>query len=119
ASSYCGEHVLRTGVDPRSASPRHISLLNHILEDLSVFQRVHGTPESLVLICLELIILDQALERLQHQLFTIADVVENLSPEEEESAIDPKVGALRSADVAHAAIRVYIREVERQRRANC
>src|SRR5262245_41393439 len=45
-------------------APRHVALLDHVLEHLAVAQRVHRAPEALVLVGHELVFLDQPRERL-------------------------------------------------------
>ena len=50
---------------------------DHVLEQLLVPERVHGAEEAVVAIGDELALLDQPLERLDHQLLALVDVVED------------------------------------------
>ena len=68
------------------------SLLDEILKDLFVPQRIHGAPEALVLEAQELISLDQPLERRLNQFLAFAHVVEDLRAEHKEAPVDPEVG---------------------------
>ena len=57
---------------PGPGQPGHVAPLDHVLEHLLVPQRVHGAPKAAVAIGDELALLDQPLERLDHQLFALA-----------------------------------------------
>src|SRR5262249_8276007 len=60
------------GVD----APRHLALLGHGLEILAILQRVHRAPEAVIAIGHQLALRDQAIERIDHQLFAVLHVVE-------------------------------------------
>src|SRR6185369_13780791 len=62
-----------------------------LLECLTILERVHRLPETVVAIGHQLILPKQSPERLGHQLLTRADVVEYLPLEDEESAVDAQV----------------------------
>ena len=74
--------------------PWHVAAFDHFLEHLPVSERVHGSPESFILVCHELAALDEALEGLIDQLLSFADVVEYLVAENEVPAVDPDLGLL-------------------------
>ena len=92
--------------DGVSAAPRHLALLDHLLEDLPVLQIVHAAPEALVLVRHELVRLDQPRERLEHELLALVHVVEDFGAQHEVAGIDPHVRAIGRAELAHPAIRV-------------
>ena len=75
-------------------APRRLSALDHLLEHLPISQRVHRPPETLIFVGHQVPCLDQAVERLEHQLFPVPDVIEDLVAEDEISAVDPDVGLL-------------------------
>ena len=57
-----------------------------------VFEGVHARPIAVVLVRGQLVLLDQSLEGFMDQFLAVANVIENLLLEDEESAVD---GALR------------------------
>ena len=75
-------------------APRRLAAFHHFLEHLPISERIHRPPESIVLVGHQTPLLDQAIERLEHQLFAVADVIEDLVAEDEVSAIDPNFGFL-------------------------
>ena len=97
-------------------APRHLALLDHLLEDLPVLQIVHAAPEALVLVGHELVRLDQPRERLEHQLLALVHVVEDLGPQDEVAGVDPDVRAVGRAELAHPAVRLDVGQVIGQRR---
>src|SRR5262249_42381141 len=96
-------------------APWRIASLHHVLEDLPVSQRVHRSPEPLIFVGHKVPAFDQAVEWLEHKLFTILDKIENLPAEDEEAAIDPDFRFLARADPLHGTVRVEFREVEADR----
>src|SRR5262245_40325605 len=71
--------------------PRHLAALDHVLQDLLVFEGVHGAEETFVTVGDELAGLDEALKRFDHELLTFFDVVENLVPKYEIAGVNPDV----------------------------
>src|SRR5215831_13713908 len=76
--------------------PGSIALAVHVRELLVLLEGVHA-PEAVVPVSDELLLLDQAMERLLDQLLALFDVVEDLAPEDEEAAVDQEI---RVADVS-------------------
>src|SRR5207244_3759702 len=99
-------------------APRHLALLNHVFELLSISQRVHRPPEALVLISHKRILLDQPIERLEHELFAVPDMLKNLVTEHEVTAVDPHVGLLAVAETANRAMLIEFGEMKVERRAD-
>src|SRR5689334_6104740 len=62
--------------------------------------------------------LDQAVERLEHELLALLDEVEDLLAEDEEAAIDPDVGLLAGTDALHRSRLVELCEMKADRRMN-
>src|SRR5262245_36026428 len=69
-----------------AVAPRHAALLDHVLEDLLVLERVHRAPETFMLEGKQLIGFDQPPERCLDQLFAVLEVVEDLGTQDEETA---------------------------------
>src|SRR6476659_8046608 len=99
-------------------TPGHAALLDHVLEDLLVLQRVHRAPETFMLEGKQLIGLDQPPERRLDQLIAILEVIEDLRAEDEEAAIDPQIGILGSAQAVDLAARLHIDEMQAEGRAH-
>src|SRR5262249_53265556 len=59
-----------------------------LLELLAILEGAHRHPEAVVLVGHEPALGDEPLERLAHQLLAVAEVVEDLGPEDEEAAVD-------------------------------
>src|SRR6185437_5714877 len=98
--------------------PGHIATFDHLLKDLPVPERIHGTPKSLISVGHKLSALDETLEVLHHQFVPFSNVVEYLAPEDEIPAIDPDLGFPALAHPAHGALRVEFGEMKRNRRMN-
>src|SRR5258706_14472520 len=92
--------------------PWRIATFNHLLEDLSVPEGVHGAPKSFVAVRHKLATLDEALEGLHHQLVPFLNVVEYLLAENEIPAIDPYVGLMARAHSAHDALLVEVSQMK-------
>src|SRR5262249_43714921 len=76
--------------------PGHVAAGVHVVERLLVLEGVQTRPEALVPVGDQLLLADQALERLLHEFFAVLEKVEDLALEDEEPAVDPQV---RIADV--------------------
>src|SRR6266487_19887 len=84
--------------------PRGQRLVGQLLQRLVDHQRVHRRPEAGVRVGDQLALLDQPLERLDHQLLTLVEIVEDVPPEDEVAAVDPQPGALDVADAGDQAV---------------
>jgi hypothetical protein len=78
-------------VDIRPLAPRRLAAFDHLLENLSVPQRIHSPPKALVFIRHQLPGFDQTVERLKHEFFTVPDVPKNLLAKNKIPAIDPNI----------------------------
>src|SRR5262245_23354729 len=96
--------------------PGHLAAFHQLLEHLLVLERVHGAPETVVAVRHELIALDQAVERFEHEFLAIADIFEDLSAKNEVSAVDPDVGVRAGAEAENRAGVVELGEMEAERR---
>src|SRR5690348_3168066 len=56
---------------------------------LLIFECIHAGPESVISVADQLLLFDEALERLSNEFLFVAHVIENLVFENEESAVDP------------------------------
>src|SRR5213593_2925415 len=83
--------------------PWRIPALVNLFELLAVFEGVHRHPEPVMFVCREASGADQPLERLAHELFTVADVVEDLGSEHEKSAVDSNRCAAHLLDFGDAS----------------
>src|SRR5262249_40733274 len=92
------------------------SLLDEILKDLFVPQRIHGAPEALVLQAQELVGLDQPLERRLNQFLAFAHVVEDIRAEHKEAPVDPEVGIPARANPVDLAVLRYFDEMQTEGR---
>ena len=72
-------------------------MLNKILENLLVLQRIHRTPKALMPEGQELVVIDQPLEGLLNEFFAVAQIVKDLRAKDEAAAVDPKIGVSASA----------------------
>ena len=93
-------------------APRHRSFVDEILEDLLVPERVHWTPEAVVLECHELVGFDQSAEGRFDQLIAFPHVLEDLFSEDEETAIYPEIGILTGAKALDFSTRPHLDEME-------
>jgi hypothetical protein len=84
--------------------PWHIAAFDHLLEHLSVPERVHCSPESFIPVRHKLPTLDEALEGLNYQLVSFLNVVEYLVAENEIPTIDPYLGSPTRAHFLHDAL---------------
>ena len=80
-----------TTIDIRPRAPRRLAAFDHFLKHLSVPQRIHGPPKTLVLVRHQVSGFDQPIERLKHQLFTVPDIFKNLLAKDKIAAIDPNI----------------------------
>src|SRR4051794_13289186 len=69
--------------------PRSRTRAPETLEFLLVFECVHATPESIVRIANELLLLDESLEWLNHEFLACSHVVKDLFAKDEVTAIYP------------------------------
>src|SRR5256885_2452188 len=83
--------------------PRRLTTGVHIIERLFVLERVHARPKARVLICKEPVLFDQATEGRVYKLITRLHDVEDVSPEDENPAIDPEAGIVGRPDAADPA----------------
>src|SRR5262249_42025072 len=107
------------GWDLRQLSaPRRVPTLNHILQQLPVSQRIHRSPETLILVGHEVPAFDQTIEWLEHQLFTFSYVIEDFVAENEVAAVDPNLGFLTRTQTLHGALLVKFGKMEGDRRGD-
>ena len=78
-----------------------VALLDQVLQDLLVLQRVHRPPEAFMPECHELVGLDQPLERRLDQFVAFPYVVENLLPEDKVATIDPEICIVAGANASN------------------
>ena len=75
-------------------APWHFATFHHVLKHLPVSESIHRPPEALILIGHEMPAFDQAIERLEYQLFACSDVIEDLVAKNEIATVDPNLGLL-------------------------
>src|SRR6266849_2872711 len=85
----------------------------HLLEELPLLEGVHARPEPVVLVGEQLPGGDQALERLDDELFSRLDVVEHVAAKCKETAVDPHIRLADMAYALHEAVVLEIDEMER------
>src|SRR4051812_13365117 len=90
-------HTLYSGAGKRRADrgaipefPGGIATRVDLFELLTILEGVHRHPEAVVLIGRETPIANQAMERFADELFSLADVIEDLAFEDEVAAVDPE-----------------------------
>src|SRR5262245_25311526 len=96
--------------------PGNTSSLDQIFENFLVLQRVHRPPKAVVSEGEQLIVLYQTLERFVDQLFAVPQIVENLSAEDEATAVDPKIRVLGCPDGGNPAVDVHVDEMQTKAR---
>ena len=89
-----GFHGATLTTDTRSRAPRRLAPFDHLLEHLSIPQRIHGPPEALVFVRHQFSGFDQTIERLEHQLFTVLDIIKNLFAKDKIAGVDPNIRLL-------------------------
>ena len=99
-------------------TPPHLSPLHHFLKHLSIPQRIHRPPESLVLVGDELPCLDQAIKWLEDKFIAFVDIIENLPAKDEVSTVNPNFRLLTRTETLHRAVAHQTRQVKGERRMN-
>src|SRR5262249_54771292 len=97
---YAGDRV------QRRALPRSLPGLVQVVEALPVLDRVHRTEEAIVSIRNELVLRDQACERLLNKLFARLKLTHGGALENEEPAVDAKIRSTQIFDGQNVAILV-------------
>src|SRR5213083_2804169 len=72
-------------------------------QERPVLERVHRLPESVVAVADQLVLGEQPLERLRHELLAVSQVVEDLGLENEMPAVHPQAGLRDIANARHLA----------------
>ena len=90
-----GAQAGRRGCDP---APGWVARLVEVLEALAILDRVHRAKEPFVRVRDQLALVDQASERLFHELVARLDHVEDPPLQDQEAAVDPDVGAAQLLD---------------------
>src|SRR5229473_2717058 len=84
--------------------PRCVALGVPVIQALLVPERVHGLPEPIVAVSQQLIPSHQPRECAHHKVLTVPQVVEDLRPENEESAVDAQSGLLDVLNARHLSV---------------
>src|SRR5258706_5373383 len=84
--------------------PRSVAPSVHAIESDLVLESVHGNPEPVVLVRIQLLFLYEPLERLFDQLLTRLDVVEDVLPETEKPAVQPEPRFAHGTDAADDSV---------------
>ena len=93
-------------------APRRLPAFHHFLQHLPIPERVHCPPESIVFVGHQPPLPDQAVERLENQLFPVADVIEYLAAEDEVAPIYPDFGLVAHTEIAHRILVIELDEVK-------
>src|SRR2546426_4109571 len=76
----------------------------HFVQALLVPERVHGLPEPVVAVRQQLILGEEPLKRIHHEVVAGAQVVEDLRAKNEEAAVDAQAGLPDSLDARHLPV---------------
>src|SRR6478735_910019 len=98
--------------------PRTRSASHEVVELNLVLEGIHALPKSVIGMGNQLILLDQATEGLDDQLFTAEKMVENLLFEHEEPAVDANVRISDVFDARHPIIGIRVDDVKGLRHAH-
>src|SRR6185436_14397346 len=98
--------------------PRGLAAGFHVVELLLVLEGVHAGPEARVSIGQELLLLDQATERLLHELFAGLHRLEDGPLEGEEPTVDPQAGFSGVPNLPDQAPLIHVDDVKRMARAH-
>src|SRR5258708_2986861 len=82
------------GTGVRVYAPWRFAPFHHFLKHLPVSESIHRPPEAFILISHEMPAFDQAIERLEYELFARSDIIEDLVAKNEISTVDPNLGLL-------------------------
>src|SRR5713101_291827 len=99
--------------------PGRLAAHMHLFQELTLLERVHARPETVVPVRKQLLGGDQALERLDHELFSRPHVLKHLAAECKEPAIDADVRISDAPDALNDAVGLEVDEMERPRRSDC
>src|SRR4051812_48655183 len=109
------EHRERPGPLSRALTapnlPRRAALGVDLFQLLTIFEGVHRHPEAVVAIGRQLVLANQAVEWLADELFSLPHIVEDLTLQDEEAAVDADVGLCDVVDRLHAPARIGIDDV--------
>src|SRR3954454_13959462 len=98
---------------PLPRLPRRRAALLELLETTQVLERVHRDPEAVVPKGHQLVFRDQSREGLVDEILVLADVVEDLAPEDVVAAVDPQPGLAGFDDPGNVAVLAVADDVER------
>src|SRR2546426_2153312 len=76
----------------------------HFVQALLVPERVHGLPEPVVAVRQQLILGEEPLEGVHHEVLAVPQVVEDLRAKNEEAAVDAQAGLPDSLDARHLPV---------------
>src|SRR5579863_769375 len=105
-------------VGVRPLAPWRLAAFDHLFENLPVPHRIHSAPETLVLIRHQLPGLDQTVERFEHKLFAVLDVVKDFLAKDKKTSIDPNIGLMTGSDSLHDALLIEFGQMKIDRRMN-
>jgi hypothetical protein len=92
--------------------PRSFALVMQFFQLLKLLYRVHTSPKTVVRVANQLLLCDEALERLMNQFFAFVHVVEDLLAEYKEATVNPLICFGDMTNVGYQ-ISVQIHDVER------
>src|SRR6266851_1580679 len=98
--------------------PGRLAAHMHLFQELTLLERVHARPETVVPVRQQLLGGDQALERLDHELFSRPHVVKHFAAERKEPAIDADVCIGDAPNALHDAVLLKVDEMERPGRSD-
>src|SRR3989449_7314967 len=76
----------------------------HFVQALLVPERVHGLPEPVVAVRQQLILGEEPLKRIHHEVLAVPQVVEDLRAKNEEAAVDAQAGLPDVLDARHLPV---------------